>query len=261
MSEITQFEQSKPFLQPGLYSIFSATSSKPKALTIKGKSITKGSHYSFEDYSEENEHQKFYFYYDKDDGNYIIISFYSSKCIATDNKYTEIGDPLVQLPIGFSSNKKWKLVKTENEENVFYIQSIVDQKKVGKYEEIMTQYEDDESKTKNIEKDILYMQMNSYVIQTFKFVKQTINESDEATKQWLNAMNNLKQIVSFREYSIPDEKRSIYKKEMQLYQNLRKIKIHEHVESIEKDAFLDYQFVQLNVISIICSELQKMEKL
>ena len=57
-----------------------------KALTIKGKSDKDGSYYYFEDFTKE-EHQLFYFYFDEDDGNYIIVSFYSSKCIATNSKY------------------------------------------------------------------------------------------------------------------------------------------------------------------------------
>ena len=111
MSEKTQKQELKPIIEPGLYALISATSKQQKALTIKGKSEANGAHYCFEPFEKGNEHQLFYLYWDKDDGNYTIVSFYSSKCIATDSKYPDIGDPLVQLPVGFTSNKNGKLSK------------------------------------------------------------------------------------------------------------------------------------------------------
>ena len=112
MTEQKQKQELKPIIEPGLYALFSVDyPTKGKALTIKNKSMKDGTHYCFEPFKKGNEHQLFYLYWDKDDGNYTIVSLYSSKCIATDSKYPDIGDPIVQLPVGFTSKKNGKLKK------------------------------------------------------------------------------------------------------------------------------------------------------
>ena len=78
-------------------------------------------------------------------------------------------------------------------------------------------------------------------------------------KHWLNTVKYLKEVVSMMEYKIPKDIHFIYKKEMQLYQNLRKIMIHDEVIDIEEGSFNQFSDLKRLIIDPKWAKYFKME--
>ena len=129
-------------IQSGLYSfIIEDYSETIQALTVsklssklndnkKEKKVKKEKKektcYTIEQFEDEKESQLFYLFYDEDDGCYSIISYKNNTCIGVDSQRVEIGRPIMELSLGFTSNKKWKIVEkgnTQKNTKLYEIQS------------------------------------------------------------------------------------------------------------------------------------------
>ena len=135
-------------IQSGLYRFIcidkeNNTPTSPKALTTKIKQKQEKNNYLIcEEIDKENpkENQLFYVYKD-DDGYYVIVSYETNECIGLDTVDINSETPIVQLPIGFTSNVKWKFVEPEDMENemktnqnVVQIKTKNNHHKIGNYD-------------------------------------------------------------------------------------------------------------------------------
>ena len=111
-----------PIIPPGIYSIHIADEfNKGKVLISNENKINENEKERYvmcqeiTPEIEKNKQHLFYFYYDEEDGCYLILSYYSNQCIGLTTKFSSIGDAIVESPIDFKSNMKWKIIEINND--------------------------------------------------------------------------------------------------------------------------------------------------
>ena len=227
-----------PIIQPGLYYLLlneinesnisingNNKNTIPKVLSIKDKKNVKSTYHS--QILNEEDYQLFYVYFDEEDESYLFISYYSNKCIGFDLHDSLIGKPIVELPIGFTENKKWKIIEhVDRKDNVkrYFIQNKMEMKKIGIIDVELIENdenENDDDKMNEINEDIFVLQINSELIQLFQF--QKIEPKDNEMKSWIDTIRNVKNILSLKEWKINDFSVNIFKKELQISQNVTKL--------------------------------------
>ena len=182
-----------PIIQPGIYSIHIIDEfHEGEGLIVNDNKINGNENERYimsqeiTPEIEKNYQHLFYFYYDEEDDCYLILSYYSNQCIGLTTKFSNIGDAVMELPINFTSNMKWKIIEINNdkkdfnldktlEERAFIIQCKNDGNKIGTNEFTFLFDDEKEEKSENIPNDATILQLDDNFVFTFKFRKYEID--------------------------------------------------------------------------------------